>query len=79
MHWNTLNRIFKTLRHQEQMIISSNMYEKTYLQSFLEGVLEAIQVSILERYSHGFWMVRYPLQRSSPTEKEKKGENSHKA
>ena len=38
----TLNWIFKTLSHQEQMILSSIMNEKTYLQGFLEGVLEVI-------------------------------------
>ena len=42
-----MNRIFKTLRHQEHMILSSSMKEKTYLQGFLERVLEAIQVSSL--------------------------------
>ena len=40
-----LNRTFKISSQQEQMILSSSMYEKTYLQGFLEGVLEAIQVS----------------------------------
>ena len=39
---NGLNRIFKTPSYQEQMILSSSMYEKTYLDGFLEGVLEAI-------------------------------------
>ena len=43
MQRNSLNQIFKILRHQEQMILSSNMYEKTYLKGFLEGVLEAIK------------------------------------
>ena len=43
----TLNRTFKIPSHQEHMILSSSMYEKTYLQGFLEGVLEAIQVSSL--------------------------------
>ena len=43
----TLNRTFKIPSHQEKMILSSSMYEKTYLQGFLEGVLEAIQVSSL--------------------------------
>ena len=47
MQRNSLNRIFKTLGHQEQMILSYNMYEKTYLQGFLEGFLETIQVSSL--------------------------------
>ena len=42
-----LNRIFKILSHQEHMILSSSMNEKTYLQGFLEGFLEAIQVSSL--------------------------------
>ena len=37
----------KTSSHQEQMILSSSMYEKIYLQGSLEGVLEAIQVSSL--------------------------------
>ena len=31
MQRNSLNQIFKTLRHQEKIILSSNMYEKTYL------------------------------------------------
>ena len=35
-----LNQIFKTLRHQEQMILSSNMYEKTYLQVSLKEFLK---------------------------------------
>ena len=39
---NNLNWMFKTLIHQEYMILSSSMYEKTYLKGFLEGVLEAI-------------------------------------
>ena len=43
MQQKTLNRTFKILS-QEQMILSSSMNEKTYLQGFLEGVLEAIQV-----------------------------------
>ena len=47
MQWNILNWIFKTLIHQENIILSSRMYEKTYLHGFLEGVLEAIQVSSL--------------------------------
>ena len=61
------------------MILSSSMHEKTYLQGFLDGVLEAIQVSSLSQYPHGLRMVGSPLQSSSPREKEKKGENSHKA
>ena len=40
MQWNSLNRIFKTLRHQEQMILSSNMYEKTYLHVLLKEFLK---------------------------------------
>ena len=44
MQQKTLNWIFKTPSHQEQMILSSSINEKTYLQGFLEGVLEAIQV-----------------------------------
>ena len=47
MERKTLNRIFKISSHQEQMILSSSMNEKTYLEGFLEGVLEAIQVSSL--------------------------------
>ena len=47
MQRKTLNRVFKTPSHQEQMILSSSMNEKTYLHGFLEGVLEAIQVSSL--------------------------------
>ena len=37
----------KTLKHQEHMILLSNMYEKIYLQGFLEVVLEATLVSSL--------------------------------
>ena len=47
MQQKILNRIFKIPSHQEQIILSSSMNEKTYLQGFLEGVLEAIQVSSL--------------------------------
>ena len=47
MQWKILNPIFKTLSHQEQIILSSSMNEKTYLQGFLEGIIEAIQVSSL--------------------------------
>ena len=57
MMGNLLSRIFKTLRHQEQMILPSNLFEETYLQDFLEGVLEAIQVSSLYRYPHGLQML----------------------
>ena len=42
-----LNRLFKILSHQEKMILSSSMNEKTYLHGFVEGFLEAIQVSSL--------------------------------
>ena len=35
-----MNQIFKTLRHQEKMILSSNMYEKTYLQVSLKEFLK---------------------------------------
>ena len=35
-----LNQIFKILRHQEKMILSSNMYEKTYLQVSLQEFLK---------------------------------------
>ena len=40
MQRNSLNRIFKTLRHHKQMILSSNMYEKTYLQVSLKEFLK---------------------------------------
>ena len=40
MQRNSLNRIFKTLKHQEQMILSSNMYEKIYLQVSLKEFLK---------------------------------------
>ena len=43
------------------------MYEKTYLQGSLERIFKAIQV------------FGSPLQSSSPREKEKKRDNSHKA
>ena len=79
MQRKTLNRIFKTPSHQEWIIESSGMNEKTYLHGFLEGVLEAIQVSSLKWYPHGLQMVGSPLQISSPREKEKKGQNSNKA
>ena len=36
--------MFKLSRHQEQKIPSFSIYEKTYLQGSLQGVLEAIQV-----------------------------------
>ena len=44
MQRKILNWKFKIPSHQEEMILSSSMNEKTYLQGFLEGVLEAIQV-----------------------------------
>ena len=47
MQRNSLNLIFKILRHQGQMILSSNMCEKNTLTGFLEGFVEAIQVSSL--------------------------------
>ena len=40
MQRKTLNRIFKIPSHQEQMILSSSMNEKTYLQGFLEEFLK---------------------------------------
>ena len=79
MQRNTLNRMFKTLRHQKQMILSSSRYEKTHLQDVFERLLKSIQVSSLYQYPHDFQMVGSLLQRSSPREKEKKRENSHKA
>ena len=69
----------KTLRHQDNVILLSSMYEKIYLHDSLEGVLQAIQVYSLQRYPHNLQMIASPLQSSSPREKEKKGENSHKA
>ena len=47
MYRNTLNCIFKILSYQEHMILSFSMYEKTYLNGSLKGVLETIQVSSL--------------------------------
>ena len=47
MQRKTLNCTFKILSHQDQIILSSSMNEKRYLQEFVEGVLEAIQVSSL--------------------------------
>ena len=35
------------LRHQEQMILSSSMYEKTHLLGSFGGFIDAIQVSSL--------------------------------
>ena len=40
MQQNLLDRIFKTLRHQEQIILSSNMYDKTYLYVSLKEFLK---------------------------------------
>ena len=40
MQRNSLNKIFKTLMHQEQIILSSNMYEKTDLQVSLKEFLK---------------------------------------
>ena len=40
MQRNSLNLIFKILRHQEQIILSSNMYEKTYLEVSLKESLK---------------------------------------
>ena len=42
---NILDQKFKTLRHHEQMILSSSTYKKLYLEGSLEGVLDVIQVS----------------------------------
>ena len=53
------------------------MFEKTYLQGSLEGVLEVIQVSRLSWYPYNLKMVVSFLQSSSPREKEKKRDNSH--
>ena len=47
MQRKILNQTFKISSHQEQMILSYSMNEKTYLQGFLEGVLEATPVSSL--------------------------------
>ena len=74
MQRKTLNWIFKRPSQQEQMILSSSMNEKTYLKEFSK----LVQVSSFYQYSHGLRMVRSLLQSSSPREKEKKGENSHK-
>ena len=75
MQRNSLNQIFKTLRHQEQMILSSNMYEKIYLKVYLKEFLKLFKCLA----SSSLRMVGSPLQSSSQREKEKKGENSHKA
>ena len=40
MQRNSLNQIFKILRHQEHMILSSSMYERTYLQVSLKEFLK---------------------------------------
>ena len=66
----------QNLRCQEQMILSSSMYEKPYLQGFLEGVLEAIQVFSLYWYPHNLWMVGSPPQSSSREKKEEMREFS---
>ena len=69
--------MFKTLRHQESMIISSCKYWNPYLQGPLQRVLKVVQVSKLKWIPHNRGMVGPPLQCSSPREKKKKGENSH--
>ena len=43
MQRNSLNRIFKTLRHQEHMILSSNLYKKTSLQVSLKEFLKLLK------------------------------------
>ena len=43
---NTLNQTFKTPRHEELMILSSSTNYNSYV-GFIEGVLKAIQISIL--------------------------------
>ena len=43
MQRNSLNRIFKILSDQEQMILSSHMYEKTYLQVSLKELLKLLE------------------------------------
>ena len=40
MQWNSLDWIFKTPSHQEHMILSSNMFEKTYLHVSLKEFLK---------------------------------------
>ena len=40
MKRKTLNRIFKTQSHQEQLILLSSMNEKTYLQVSLKELLK---------------------------------------
>ena len=41
---NILNQIFKSLRPQEVVILSSSVYENTYVHGSLKGVLKAVQV-----------------------------------
>ena len=40
MQRNALNWVFKSLRHLEQMILSSGMYEKIYSEGFLKEFLK---------------------------------------
>ena len=43
MQRNSLNQIFKTLSYQEKMILSSNMYDKTYLKVSLKEFLKLLK------------------------------------
>ena len=51
------------------MILSSNMYDETYLPGSLERVLEVVQVSNLKTYPHNLQIVGSPLQSSSLRDK----------
>ena len=53
MQRNSLNQIFKSLRHKEQMILLSSMYEKTYLQVSLKEFLKLFKCIA----SSGIYMV----------------------
>ena len=54
------------------------MYEKTFLHGSLERVFEVVQVYNLLQYLHNYLTVVYPLQSSSPIERENKIENYYK-
>ena len=60
------------------MILSSSIYEKTYLHGFLKEFLKLFNYLASSSIQKILWMVGSPLQSYSPREKEKKGENFHK-
>ena len=57
MQWNKLNWVFKTLRHQEHMIMSSSVYEKIYFQVPLKESLKLFKcLSSSGIYTSSGWL-----------------------